>query len=68
MEDLYVRPSFRRKGLAKRLVIELAKIAYARNIKRIQWDVLNWNKNARAFYAKVLTVYYIFKHLFITFD
>lgn len=53
MEDLYVRANYRRKGLAKRLIVELAKLAQKNQIKRIQWNVLDWNESARAFYDKV---------------
>jgi GNAT superfamily N-acetyltransferase len=42
MEDLYVRPNFRKRGLAKLLVSILAKEALDKGMTRINWDVLNW--------------------------
>ncbi|KJH41854.1 acetyltransferase, GNAT family [Dictyocaulus viviparus] len=53
MEDLYVRPAFRRKGYGKMLWRELGLLAKQMNLKRIQWNVLEWNSNAIAFYEKL---------------
>ncbi|KAI6238736.1 GCN5-related N-acetyltransferase domain containing protein [Aphelenchoides fujianensis] len=51
MEDLNVKPEFRRRGLARFLVKSLAKDAYENKMKRINWNVLDWNQGARDFYA-----------------
>jgi GNAT superfamily N-acetyltransferase len=49
IEDLYVRPEFRGKGIGKALLKECAAVAAARNLGRIEWAVLAWNP-AREFY------------------
>jgi GNAT superfamily N-acetyltransferase len=46
LEDLYVRPDFRRKGIAKALLTDLR----SRTDGRVEWDVLEWNSAAIDFY------------------
>ncbi len=53
LEDLYVNESHRGKGIGKLLLVELAKIAVARNCGRMEWAVLDWNKPAIGFYEKL---------------
>src|SRR5947207_850020 len=53
LEDLFVRPSARGRGLGKALLIELAKIAAARNCGRMEWAVLDWNTPAIDFYKSL---------------
>ncbi len=50
VEDIYVAPAFRRRGIGRTLFRELAKIAVARDCGRMEWSVLNWNERAIAFY------------------
>jgi GNAT superfamily N-acetyltransferase len=50
LEDLYVTPSARRKGVGRAFLAELARIAIARNCGRMEWPVLDWNEQAIAFY------------------
>ena len=50
LEDLFVRPGFRRKGCAQALLRALAAIAVERNCGRFEWAVLDWNVKAIAFY------------------
>lgn len=50
LEDVYVRPSHRRKGVGKELLKHLAGIAQQRECGRFEWSVLDWNKNAIEFY------------------
>ena len=50
LEDLYVRPSFRGKGVGKKLLEEVIAIAKKRKCKRVEWVVLDWNKSAIDFY------------------
>ena len=50
LEDLYVRPAFRRRGLARKLLAPLAAECVARGGTRLSWAVLNWNVNAIALY------------------
>ena len=59
LEDLFVRPAFRGKGIGKALLLHLAKIAVSENCGRLQWQVLDWNRPAIDFYeslgAKTMT-------------
>jgi GNAT superfamily N-acetyltransferase len=50
LEDLYVRPEFRRRGCARSLLRALAAIARARDCGRFEWAVLDWNTSAIDFY------------------
>lgn len=50
LEDLFVKPEFRGKGIGKALLIRLAKIAVERGCARYEWAVLDWNTPAREFY------------------
>jgi GNAT superfamily N-acetyltransferase len=58
LEDLFVSPGHRRKGIARAMLARLASIAVARGCGRFEWSVLDWNSGAIAFYeglgAKVL--------------
>ncbi len=53
LEDLFVIPEFRGKGIGKALLIKLAKIAVEQNCGRFQWQVLDWNKPAIDFYESL---------------
>ena len=53
LEDLYVKPEYRGKGIGKGLLIELIKIANKRNCGRVEWAVLDWNQSAIDFYKKL---------------
>jgi GNAT superfamily N-acetyltransferase len=53
LEDLFVEPQFRGKGVGKSLLAYLAKVAEERGCARIDWAVLNWNESAKAFYRKL---------------
>lgn len=50
LEDLYVRPEYRRSGVAQALMHELGAIAVNRGCKRFTWSVLKENKRAVRFY------------------
>ena len=50
LEDLFVRPAFRRKGIARAVFRHLARKAVAEGCGRLEWAVLNWNQNAIALY------------------
>lgn len=50
LEDLFVRPSARGRGLGKALLVTLAKIAVERGCARMEWSVLDWNTPAIEFY------------------
>jgi len=53
LEDLYVRPEARGKGVGLRLLTELARIARERDCGRMEWWVLDWNRPAIRFYEKL---------------
>ena len=53
LEDLYVRPAFRRRGIARDLLTELATVAVMRNCGRFEWNVLDWNESAQRFYESL---------------
>lgn len=53
LEDLYVRPRFRRLGLARGLLGALAAECVRNGYSRLSWAVLNWNTDAIALYDAV---------------
>jgi GNAT superfamily N-acetyltransferase len=53
LEDLFVRPAFRGKGIGKALLRRVASIAVERGCTRLQWDVLDWNQPAIDFYLSI---------------
>ena len=53
LEDLFVRPEARRKGVGKALLVQLAAIAKRRGYGRMEWSVLDWNELAIGFYQKL---------------
>lgn len=59
LEDLFVRPVYRGRGIGKALLTRVAAITVAEGGQRLQWDVLEWNTPAIGFYeqmgAKMLT-------------
>ncbi|OBI39901.1 GNAT family N-acetyltransferase [Mycobacterium colombiense] len=50
LEDLFVRPEFRRRGLARALLAALASECLQRGYTRLSWAVLNWNADAITLY------------------
>lgn len=53
LEDLYVKPDFRGKGIGKALLEKVISIAKERNYGRVEWSVLDWNKPAIEFYKNI---------------
>ena len=53
LEDLYVRPAFRRLGIGRALLTRLAGIAVERDCGRLEWSVLDWNQSAWRFYESL---------------
>lgn len=53
LEDLFVEPEHRGKGIGKALLVYLAKLAVERGYGRVQWVVLDWNAPAIEFYRKL---------------
>jgi len=50
LEDLFVYPEMRGKGIGKALLVKLAQIAVAENCYGMRWQVLEWNEPALKFY------------------
>jgi GNAT superfamily N-acetyltransferase len=50
LEDLYVHPDHRGKGLGKAMLTRLAALAVERGCARFEWSVLDWNQPAIDFY------------------
>ena len=53
LEDLFVKPEARGKGLGKALLAGLAKLAVERGCGRVEWSVLDWNEPSIAFYKSL---------------
>lgn len=53
LEDLFVRPAFRGRGLGKALMTQLAKRCVAQGLARFEWSVLGWNAPSIAFYKSI---------------
>ena len=53
LEDLFVRPNLRGRGVGKALLLHLAHLANVRGCGRMEWSVLDWNEPAIAFYESI---------------
>lgn len=53
LEDLFVRPRFRGKGIGKSLLLRLARTAVEEGCGRFEWQVLDWNTPAIEFYKSL---------------
>ena len=53
LEDLFVRPAARGKGVGRALMSALARIAVQRDYGRFEWAVLDWNEPALQFYRSL---------------
>jgi GNAT superfamily N-acetyltransferase len=64
IEDLYVSPGYRNKGIGKALLRHVAGLAAERDCGRVEWWVLNWNP-ARKFYdalgAKAMSEWIVYR-------
>jgi len=53
LEDLYVKPDFRGRGIGEALLNRLGRLAVERNHGRFEWSVLDWNESAIRFYQRM---------------
>lgn len=53
LEDLFVRPEMRGRGIGRAMLVYLARLAKERNCGRFEWAVLDWNEPAIKFYKSL---------------
>ena len=53
LEDLFVQPALRGRGIGRALLLHVAQLANARGCGRMEWSVLDWNQPAIEFYEKL---------------
>ena len=53
VEDLFVRPKNRRRGIGRALLARIAATALERDCARLEWSALNWNEPALRFYDEL---------------
>ena len=53
LEDLFVVPQWRGRGIGRQLLAYVARVAVARRCGRMEWSVLNWNEPAIRFYRRM---------------
>lgn len=50
LEDLYVTPAYRNRGIGRQLLAYIGQLACERQCGRVEWSVLDWNQDAIRFY------------------
>jgi GNAT superfamily N-acetyltransferase len=53
LEDLFVVPEHRGRGIGRALLRQLASVAVERGCGRLEWSVLDWNRDAIGFYERL---------------
>ena len=53
LEDIYVQPKMRGKGMGKCMLAYIANVAVQRNCTRVEWSVLDWNTPSIRFYRSI---------------
>ena len=53
MDDLYVKPDYRKVGIGKAFIDAIIEVGKDSGCKKLQWQVSNWNLNAKEFYQKI---------------
>lgn len=53
LEDLFVKPEARDKGIGQKMLAYLANLAKSRKCERLEWWVLDWNETAIGFYKHI---------------
>lgn len=57
LDDIFVRPKFRKKGIGKALLDHIAQIAWREKYFCVRWEVLHWNSPAINFYRNMGAVF-----------
>ncbi len=57
LDDLFVRPQFRKHGIGQALLAHVARIAWNENYFCMRWEVLDWNTPAIEFYKRLDAVF-----------
>jgi len=53
LEDIFVRPQYRKHGIGRELLAQVARIAWEEDYFCLRWEVLDWNSTAIEFYRKL---------------
>eukprot|EP01112_Ceratiomyxa_fruticulosa_P021182 TRINITY_DN7389_c0_g2_i1.p1 TRINITY_DN7389_c0_g2~~TRINITY_DN7389_c0_g2_i1.p1 ORF type:complete len:163 (-),score=26.23 TRINITY_DN7389_c0_g2_i1:91-579(-) len=53
LEDIYIKPEYRKRGYGKSLLVEVAHLAKERGCGRVEWSVLDWNQPSIDFYKSL---------------
>ncbi len=53
LEDIFVRPQYRKHGIGRELLAQVARIAWEEDYFCLRWEVLDWNSSAIEFYRKL---------------
>jgi len=53
LEDIFVRPQYRARGIGKALMTRLAKRCVEQGYTRVEWSVLDWNRPSITFYKSI---------------
>lgn len=53
LEDLFIRPAYRGRGIGRAVLIHLSRLAVERGCGRLEWSVLDWNERAIGFYREL---------------
>lgn len=53
LEDLYIKAELRRSGVGKKLFQRVAEVAQLKKVRRMEWQVYDWNQPAIDFYLKL---------------
>lgn len=65
LEDLFVHPDYRRRGIGKALLAHCIRLANDRGCGRMEWTCLDWNKHAQSVYeglgAKHMSEWYLYR-------
>jgi GNAT superfamily N-acetyltransferase len=57
LDDIFVRPQFRKQGIGRALIAHVAGIAWKEDYFCVRWEVLDWNTTAIDFYRKLDAVF-----------